>query len=137
MKLSLDRIRLTGPARWLILLIATHSLILGCLMLFVPNSMLPACGFEQQRPPFFPAQTGLFLMILSGCYFASLRMPQFILVLLISKASAVVFLVTFGVFLGVPLSIWLAAAGDAGDVGSRPCCIAVRHERRRRIVLRE
>jgi len=110
--MGLDRIRLTGPARWLILLIAAHSLILGCLMLFIPNLMLLACGFEQQTPPFFPAQTGLFLMILGACYLASLRMPQLILVILISKAAALAFLVTFGLLLGGPLSIWLAAVGD-------------------------
>jgi hypothetical protein len=112
MKLSIERIRLTGPARSLIFVIGLHSSILGSVMLFVPNSVLPAFGFEQQRPPFFPAQSGLFLLILGVCYFASLRLPQLILVILVSKVSAVVFLVTFGVILGVPLSIWLAAAGD-------------------------
>ncbi len=99
--------------RWLVFLIGLHSCILGCLMLFAPEFMLAVFGFESQRQLFFTSQSGIFLLILGVCYLLALRFSQLILVILVSKGFAVVFLSTHAGLLGAPPSIWAAAAGDA------------------------
>ena len=115
--MTLNRFYPSGAARWLVAFIAIHSCILGCAILFAPNAILSSFGFAPQDP-FFPSQTGVFMLILGICYLASLKIPQLILVLLISKAAAVLFLMIHAVFLEAPLVVWLAAAGDASMLGA-------------------
>lgn len=105
----------SGPlVRLLALLIGLHSCALGLLMLFVPELMLKLLGFPPGIPVFFPSQSGIFLLILGVCYIAALADPAFLWVILLSKAGAVLFLTVHAAFMGAPLMVWAAAAGDGG-----------------------
>ena len=128
--------------RVLIVLIGAHSCILGLLMLFAPAFMLRLAGFTQPAPLFFPAQSGIFLLIIGICYLLALTRSSFELVIPLSKSLAVLFLTAYGLFLSLPPLIWAANAGDAlmlaafagalfwrrqgsraGRAGDKPCCL--------------
>jgi hypothetical protein len=98
--------------RVIVALIALHSLALGSLLLFAPRFALELTGFGEPAGVFFPTQSGLFLLILAVCYLLALREPVLLVVVLLSKACAVAFLVVHAAFLGGPPVLWLAALGD-------------------------
>ena len=77
-----------------IILVALHSLILGSAMLFWPLTTMKFFGWEYEGPVFYPAQTGVFLVLLAGAYLAGLWYRPFAWFLVITKAVAVVFLLT-------------------------------------------
>lgn len=109
-----DLIQRSPLVRLLALLIGLHSCCLGLLMLLAPGTMLKLLGFSPGIPVFFPSQSGIFLLILGGCYLWALVDPAFLWVILASKAAAVAFLVVHAVFFAAPPMIWAAAAGDGG-----------------------
>ncbi|MEK9144222.1 MAG: hypothetical protein AAB339_01275 [Elusimicrobiota bacterium] len=119
-----------GPlSRLLILLIGVHSCALGLGLLFLPRRMAGLLGMECGPAIFFPSQAGIFLLILGVVYLLALKEPAYVLVLLLSKAAAMVFLVTHAAFLSGPPILWLAALGDGGMLMA--LSIALRLERRR------
>jgi hypothetical protein len=123
--------RRTGADRLLaalVALIGVHSCVLGGAMLFAPLWMAHALGFEEPASPFFPSQSGIFLLVLGGCYLLALRRPALVAVIVVSKALAVPFLVIHAAFLDAPPSIWAAAAGD----GSMLAALLLVLSRRRR-----
>ncbi|MHB9023497.1 MAG: hypothetical protein ACYC7E_04900 [Armatimonadota bacterium] len=97
----------------LIVVIGLHSCLLGVLMLFVPRVMMKLLGYPPGSPLFFPAQSGIFLLILGICYLLALRERAFIRIILLSKTFACVFLFVQTVFLNAPPLIRTAGAGDA------------------------
>ena len=78
----------------LILLIALHSLILSAAMLFQPVFTLQLFGWDYQGPTFFPAQTGIFLVLLGSAYLTAIWHRGFIWFIIASKTIAVVFLLS-------------------------------------------
>ncbi|MBM3851918.1 MAG: hypothetical protein FJ399_02040 [Verrucomicrobia bacterium] len=113
--------------RLLIALIGLHSLALGILMLAVPRFMLGLLGFAGDIPLFFPSQSGIFLLVLGICYLLALRERGFVKVILISKAGAVLFLVTHAALLHAPPIIWAAAAGDAAMLTALAIALRLEH----------
>ncbi len=102
-----------GPrTRLLVLLVGLHSCALGLLMLLAPLRTLGLMGFAETGPPFFPSQSGIFLLILGICYLGALVRRDLVWVIVISKALAVAFLLVHASFLGAPPVIFAAAAGD-------------------------
>jgi len=81
-------------------------------MLVEPLSMARLLGFTEAPAPFFASQSGVFLLVLGVCYLLALRERPLLKVIVVSKAFAVVFLVTHAAFLDAPPIIWAAAAGD-------------------------
>lgn len=81
------------PLQLLVGAVAAHSLALGVCMLLVPKWTLGLVGWDLQGPAFFPAQSGLFLMLLGAAYARGVRERSFAWFLVASKGSAVVFLV--------------------------------------------
>ena len=110
---DLIRWRADRPLHWLILLVGTHSCLLGVLMLGAPRTVLGILGFPASVPLFFPSQSGIFLLVLGLCYLRATTRPSYVFVILLSKALAVPFLVVHAVFFAAPPIIWAAAAGDA------------------------
>ncbi len=97
----------------IILLISLHSLILGVAMLFQPARMLQLSGWEYDGPLFFPAQSGLFLLLSAGVYFASVRHRKLLWFILASKTAAVAFLLAeYLIIVDAPLSMLIAALLD-------------------------
>lgn len=92
--------------------IALHSLALGVLMLALPGLTLRLSGWDYDGPAFFPAQSGIFLVILGGAYVAALWRPSFVWFLVGSKAAAVVFLVIEYLIGAAPAVALLAALFD-------------------------
>jgi hypothetical protein len=113
----LSLLRITGVIRWVILLVAIHSCVLGSFLLVAPKFVSSIFGFETAENPFFASQAGLFLLILGVCYLLALKIPDLILVILISKGAAVLFLVFQALFLNAPPLTWAAAAADATMLG--------------------
>jgi hypothetical protein len=97
-----------------LVLIALHSFILGGAMLFWSTSTMRLFGWEYTGPLFYPAQTGVFLVLLAGAYLAGLWYRPFAWFLVITKAVAVVFLLTefYIVELDPPRTLLAAALGD-------------------------
>ncbi len=99
--------------RLLILLVGIHSFILGVAMLFATRFMVATLGFATSTPPFFPSQSGIFMLILGLFYLYALVEPSFVWTIIVSKAFAVMFLFVHVIFLAAPPIIWAAGAGDA------------------------
>ena len=92
--------------------VALHSLALGTAMTFWPVRTLTWCGWEYQGDDFFPAQSGVFLLLLGGAYAAGVWHRPFAWFLVASKAVAVVFLVAEGLRSGAPGPALLAGVLD-------------------------
>lgn len=105
--MTLERLR-----KIVIAAVAAHSLVLGAVMLIAPAWMLKMTGWQYEGPSFFPAQSGLFLMILGGGYAAALWSQPFAWFLVASKAAAIVFLVAEYVCGNGPLTLLPVAAFD-------------------------
>ena len=73
--------------------VALHSLVLGVAMLVAPIWTLGLVGWQYDGPAFFPAQSGVFLVLLGGAYWAGIRFRPFAWFLVVSKGAAVLFLV--------------------------------------------
>lgn len=92
--------------------IGLHSILLGAAMLLFPTPMLGLLGFPPATDPFFPSQSGIFLLILGAFYLRALVRPAYVELILCSKAVAVVFLLSSALVRPTPPLIWAAAAGD-------------------------
>lgn len=96
----------------LMLGIAAHSIVAGMLLLLWPLWILRLVGWDYAGQVFWPSQAGLFLALLGGVYAAALRFRPLIWFIVVSKASAVVFLSLSVVFLGAPKVVIAMALGD-------------------------
>ena len=98
----------------LIILVALHSFILGAVMLVLPMATMRFFGWEYQGPMFYPAQTGVFLILLAVAYVAGIWQSAFAWFLVLSKAVAVIFLLSEYFFVEVdpPRTLLLAALLD-------------------------
>lgn len=94
---------------FVISMVALHSLVLGMAMLVAPIRTLGLAGWQYDGSAFFPAQSGLFLLLLGGAYLAGVRFRPFAWFLVVSKGTAVLFLVA-EVFLLQDRPILLLAA---------------------------
>ena len=96
----------------LICAIALHSFVLGTALLVNPKWVLGLSGWNYNGPSFFPAQSGIFLLILAGAYLAGLWYRAFAWFLVASKATAVVFLIAEYIIGAAPRLVLLAAFFD-------------------------
>lgn len=99
--------------RWVVAAVALHSVLLGVLMLAMPLRLLALVGWSYEGSRFFPAQSGLFLLILGVVYAAAIWRRSLVPVIVMSKAMAVVFLVGETIAGQCPPIVYATAAGDA------------------------
>jgi uncharacterized membrane protein YwzB len=92
--------------------VALHSIVLGVVMLAAPFWMLANFGWEPAGTRFFPAQSGLFLLILGIVYAAAVRDHRLVWIVVLSKAMAVVFLVGEALGGSCPPVVYVTAAID-------------------------
>ena len=91
-------------------LVAAHSLVLGAALMLAPARVLALAGWPYDGPRFFPAQSGVLLLILGLGYLAGLRLRPFAWFLVVSKGIAAVFLaVAFFAGHAPPLALLQAA----------------------------
>jgi hypothetical protein len=117
--------------RWLPFLlagVALHSITLGILMLWNPLAVLQWVGWSYEGSRFFPAQSGLFLLILGVVYVGALWHRPLALVLVLSKVFAVVFLVAETMAGNCPRMVYLPALAD-GAMGLAVAVLLINERR--------
>lgn len=96
-----------------VLLVAAHSYGVGAFLLFATAWGARFGGFGEVSPLFFARQAGIFHFVIATAYLVERFVHGGVVILLMAKATAVVFLVAVWL-LGVDAwSIPLSAAGDA------------------------
>jgi hypothetical protein len=75
-----------------VFLVALHSFLIGMMLIFATAWILDFAGWDQVSHPFFPRQSGAFHIILAAGYFWEYRAHGTIRLMLLAKATAVVFL---------------------------------------------
>ena len=100
------------PLNWVLALVALHSVVLGVAMLVWPLQILSAFGWEFTETRFYPAQSGLFLIILGIVYAMAIRQRAYVAIVVLSKAIAVTFLVSEAWRGSCPPIVYLTAAID-------------------------
>jgi hypothetical protein len=75
-----------------VFLVALHSFLIGMMLIFTTTWVLDFAGWDEVSHPFFPRQSGAFHIILAAGYFWEYRAHGTIRLMLLAKATAVVFL---------------------------------------------
>jgi hypothetical protein len=114
--------------RLLIAAVGLHSLVLGTALLVHPAWILGMAGWQYDGPLFFPAQSGIFLLILGGAYLAGIRHRPFAWLLVASKAAAVTFLLVEYALGNGPVLLLPAAVFD-GLMGLAVAVAVIRCDR--------
>jgi len=96
-----------------VLLVGLHSVLLGIAFLAAPRALSEHFGLATGGSAFFPSQSGVFLLVLGVCYLLALRDGSLLVVLVLSKTAAVLFLLVHVVLLDGPPILWAVAGGDA------------------------
>lgn len=93
--------------------IAAHSLVLGAALLTRPEWTLALANWDYEGNLFFPAQSGVFLILFSGVYLEALHRRSFAWLLVVTKGVAFSFLLTsYWIGIAPPMSL-VAASFDA------------------------
>ena len=98
-------------------LASLHSLLLGFTMLVFPSWFLTIMRWPYPERPFYPSQSGIFLIILCVAYFSALKYRGMVRFIIFSKMAAVAFLLALLFFVSAPSVILLTAILD-GLMGS-------------------
>ena len=110
--------RLRSKQSWEILLklviigVAGHSIVAGLLLLHFPIWTLGMVGWKYSGQIFWPSQAGLFLTLLGVVYACSVRWRPGVWFVIISKASAVIFLFLSVILLDAPRVVIMMGIGD-------------------------
>ena len=115
------------PLNWLLAAVALHSIVLGTIMLAAPAAFMALFGWELTGSPFFPAQSGLFLLILGTIYAGAITNRSLVWTVFLSKGMAFLFLVGEAMAGHCPQIVYLTAALD-GAMGLA-VFLLYRHER--------
>jgi len=113
--------------RWLVHLIALHSVGVGLALLFATEWGGRLGGFEQVAPLFFARQAGAFHLVVACLYVIDYRRGRGVGLLLMTKCFAVVFLFGEALLDTVPWVVPLSGLGD----GLMALAVYVVHRRAR------
>jgi hypothetical protein len=114
-----NRPRLSTPEglerleRTLVVLIALHSLVVGLFLTFATAWGARLGGFSDPVPLFFPRQAGAFHFVVAGVYLVEYFVYRGVLMLVMTKSIAVVFLGIVTLLCPVPWVVPLSGVGDA------------------------
>lgn len=118
---SQEEVTVQSRTRWLIPVLwgtALHSFLTGVLLLLQPAVLLRWGGFTLPVETFFPAQGGVFHILMAALYAAAaVRRPLWMAAsgfIVFVKASAAVFLLTYYIFVS---PIWLVLLSGMVDGG--------------------
>ncbi len=97
---------------WLVVLIALHSFAVGFFLLFVTRWGTRFGGWPDVRPLFFARQAGIFHFVVAATYLIEWFRYRGVVVLVMAKSLAVVFLLGMFAVDGGPWPLPLSALGD-------------------------
>ena len=118
-----------SPARLegvLVSLIGLHSVVVGLLLVFVTEWGARFGGFGVVSPLFFARQAGAFHFVAAGVYLVEYFRYRGVLLLVLTKAVAVVFL---GLTFALDHAPWLVALSGAGDAAMALAVVLLRRAR--------
>ena len=98
--------------RWLIVLIAAHSIGVGLMLTFIPNWAVRFAGWDGASPIFFIHQAGAFHFVLAAGYLVEHFRHRGVSLLVIAKSLAFVFLVGATFLTEVPWSVPFSGVAD-------------------------
>ncbi len=107
-----DRFQPRVIERWLVLLIAAHSLAVMVLLTFFPRLTIQLGGYGVVEDVFFVRQGGVFHFVVAGVYLGEYFRYGRTSSIVFAKAVAVVFLGWALLVLNAPLLVALALVGD-------------------------
>ena len=96
----------------LVVLIALHSFIVGVMLTFAPGWSARFAGWPDAGPDFFLRQGGVFHLILAVCYLYEHFRYRGVFILVLAKASALVFLVVVSLSGPVPWAVPFSGITD-------------------------
>lgn len=96
-----------------VVLVALHSYAVGAFLLFLTEWGARFGGFGDVSPLFFARQAGVFHFVIATTYLVEWFVHRGVIVMLLAKASAVVFLLAIWAGGADAWSVPLSAAGDA------------------------
>lgn len=98
--------------RWLVVLIALHSVGVGTILVFFPGFAGRLAGWGEVRPDFFVRQGGAFHFAVAFGYLYEQFRYRGVALLLFTKALATVFLLSMSAFAEVPWAIPFSGVTD-------------------------
>ena len=98
--------------RILIILIALHSFAVGAMLMFAAKWAVRFAGWQGADPIFFIWQAGAFHFVLATGYLVEYARSRTIVLLLIAKSVAFVFLVGGSLLVETPWSVWFSGFAD-------------------------
>jgi hypothetical protein len=97
-------------------LVAAHSAAVGAGLIFAHPAVLRALGFHAVGEPFFPVQGGVFHLVMAAAYtlpaLHPARFEPLILLAVIAKSIATLFLVGYWLLVDPVWSVLLSGVGD-------------------------
>lgn len=103
---------LASLERAVVVLIALHSVVVGLLLTFATEWGARFGGFPSPVPLFFPRQAGAFHFVVAGVYLVEYFVYRGVLLLVMTKSIAVVFLAFTTLLCPVPWLVPLSGLGD-------------------------
>ncbi len=115
-----DRDSTAGPAAWdleriegaLVVLIALHSFVVGLFLVVAPEWGARSFGFGPVRPLFFARQAGAFHFVAATAYLVEYFRYRGVLLLVVTKSVAVLFLLLMTALDAVPWVVPLSGVAD-------------------------
>ena len=118
-----SRLQALDAERWLVVLIAAHSLVVGLALMIAPQWAPEFGGWSRVEPLFFIRQAGIFHFVLATGYLLEHFRRRDVMLLLTAKALAVVFLLGYAVAAPVP---WIVPFSGVADGLMGAAVVAVR-----------
>ncbi len=109
--------------RWLVALIAAHSVVVGLALLLVPRFAVTFGGWPGADPIFFIRQAGVFHFVLATGYLVEHAQTRGVILLLCAKSVAVVFLLGYWIVMPVP---WIVPFSGFADGAMGLAVVALR-----------
>ncbi len=122
-EMNLDYCRLE---KWLIVLIAIHSFVIGLFLLFLTRWGAAFGGWPEVMPLFFARQAGIFHVVVASGYLIEYFRHGSVTFLLVAKILAVAFLT--GVLVFDPSTPWVVGLSALGD-GAMALVVYLVHRR--------
>ncbi len=111
-----DSIRNAKRLKTVLLLVAVHSLLTGVGLILQPGALLTWGGWGIVTEPFFPAQGGIFHILMALLYFQAARslvqQAVFLPFIILVKCIAAVFLLFYALIVSM---IWVVALSAVID----------------------
>lgn len=111
--------------RWLVWLIAAHSVAIGVVLLAVPAWAVRFAGWEGAHPLFFPRQAGVFHLVVASGYLLEYHRSQRVTLLVVTKALACTFLLASAAFTDAAWSVLFSGVTD----GAMGLAVLLVHQR--------